>query len=71
MQLQIEDVVIMVECNDSPRSIKLISMYIKPHKRPDEIIMVPSFVGTAKGIKQNYGNCDCTKTYTKNKKMQL
>jgi hypothetical protein len=71
MQLQISDVVIMVECNDSPRSIMLISIYIKPNERPDEIIMVPSFVGTAKGIKPNYGNSDCSKTDTKIKKIQL
>jgi len=71
MQLQILDVVIMVECNDSPRSIRLISTYIKPHELPDEIIIVPSFLGTAKGIKPNPGNGDCSKTDTKIKKIQL
>ena len=71
MQLQILDVVIMVECNDSPRSIMLISIYIKPHERPNEIIMVPRVVDTAKGIKQNYGNGDCSKSDTKIKKIQL
>ena len=71
MQFQISDVVIMVECNDSPRSIMLISIYIKPHERLDEIIMVPSFVGAAKGIKKNYENGDCSKADTNIKKIQL
>ena len=71
MQLQILDLVIKVECNDSPRSIMLISIYIKPHERPDEIIMLPRVVGTAKGIKQNYVNGDCSKSDTEIKKIQL
>ena len=71
MQLQILDVVIKVECNDAPRSIMLISIYIKPHERPDEIIMVPRVVGAGEGIKKNYGNGDCLKSDTKIKKIQL